>query len=53
MKGYFKMKFRVRFGKQRFVVEVHHENGTVENVKEAICNALSIRYIKYLCIICF
>lgn len=38
------MKFRVRLGKERFVVQVNHENGTVENLKEAICNERSIRY---------
>ena len=37
------MKFRVRLGKQRFVVQVDHESGTVENLKEAICNERSIR----------
>ena len=41
-----KMKFRVRLGKQRLGIEVEHENCTVENLKAAICNALSIRYIK-------
>ncbi len=40
------MKFRVRLGKQRLGIEVEHENCTVENLKAAICNALSIRYIK-------
>ena len=39
------MKFRVRLGKERFVVQVNQENAKVENLKEAICNERCIRYI--------
>ena len=37
------MKLRIRFGEKRFTVDIENEDATILALKQAVCNAASIR----------